>query len=109
MGFHLSPCRQEMWEGQVKEKHLAALRSFRKKKKKKREQMSGLDFVLGTKERERETGKNCQSPDPSKRHQDEDRDVSLGFGSQSGSWMTLKSSAFSGMKGMEARSHLLQG
>ena len=34
---------------------------------KKREQMSGLDFVLGTKERERETGKNRQSPDPSKK------------------------------------------
>lgn len=53
-GFHLSPWRQDMWEGQVKEKHLAAPRSFREK----REQMSGLDFVLGTKERESETGKN---------------------------------------------------
>ena len=40
--------------------------------------MSGRDFVLGTKERECETGRNGQSPDPSKK-QDEDRDAPLGF------------------------------
>lgn len=74
MGFTCLPGDGRCGKGRWEEKCLAAPRSFWEK----REHMSGLDFVLGTKERECETGKNGQSPDPSK-NQDKDRDAPLGF------------------------------
>lgn len=79
-GFHLSPWRQDMWEGQVKRE---APSSSEELSGKKRANVR-TRFCSGN-QGEREWNREEWFPVwiiLQKRHQDEDRDSSLGFGSQ---------------------------